>query len=81
MLRRHSPVLLSHTRRVLSQDPLTQRPSSSTATQLTESLCPSRVRRHSPVLQSHTRRVWSKEPLTQRPSGSTATLVTDLLCP
>jgi len=80
---RVSPLCRSHSRKVLSQEPERARlPSPSTATALTESVCPSRVRRVSPVARSHSLSVLSSEPERARlPSPRTAPALTESVCP
>jgi hypothetical protein len=77
-------VTTSHSRTVLSSEPVTMRvPSGKNETELTESVCP---RKGSPtgcpVAASHSRTVLSLEPATMRvPSGENETELTERVCP
>ena len=74
--KRWRPLAASHSRTVLSTDPLAiVRPSGLNATLLTQSPWPSSTRSSSPLAASHSRTVLSYDPLAiVRPSGLNATL-------
>ena len=77
------PVAASHSRAVLSSEPVrTRAPSGEKATAATGPVCPSSVATGLPVAASHSRAVLSPEPVrTRAPSGEKATPQTRPVCP
>jgi len=75
------PVMLSHTRKVWSELPLTMRPSANCATHTTMPVCPVSCIVQVPVKLSHTRKELSRLPLTMRPSASCTMHTTLSVCP
>ena len=71
-----APVLVSHSRTVLSNDPDARRPSGEKATDNTPSVWPSSTATSAPALVSHSRTVPSYDPDARRPSGEKATELT-----
>ena len=77
------PVAVSHSRAVLSSEPVrTRAPSGEKATAQTVPVCPSSMATTLPVAASHSRPVLSSEPVnTRAPSGEKTTALTGPVCP